>query len=604
MVFWLAVLIGALFAWIAVRIGFFATWTMFFHAVFSAYIALFLAPTAIDYLPVVTTIPDYGYALTVLSVALATLFLSFGTCYVCISGQLQMEFPRIFDTTVAGFLGFLCGFFIWSFLALIFSLTPLSQNALAKNLGLNAESQQTNTAYVCWWCNRLHGLLAPLCDETTGQDAVALLRAKAAPPVEKDKAPPTALANASTTSGTASAETKPEIEKTPMPQDGNLANNTGENKKHTAPKPEPVITNESVEQELARRRVKLHSAAALRDAIANPEIRIIELADNCSAGQFTPEQTTMLLDWVSKGGFLWVRNDVLTLFGLNYSKLPKRHQTLSCAVSQAVGVAMIATVCKRVELSPSASGTVCIQKSRGSLPLLSIDDNTSDEIGITCWSLTPYGKGWITDPKPLSMTRDDSRLFWENFCRFCLGKESVESVQQETPHSFAETPKPRLPTTPRDAQFIFDDKPRLPSPVTPERPVEPRGEFSGTWRSSGGAQFKIEDDGPTLSVVLITSDALETFSGRLNRRNGRMYEGVVDVTFRADPTHPYPVNIAVMASDAGRLSLRCENWPRFDYRGRLSGKGVLRENWTRAGEVPHNKSPIFSEERLPPKLPW
>ena len=61
MVFWLAVLVGALFAWIAVQIGFYATWIMFFNLVLSAYVGMFLTPVVITMVPAATETP-YGYA--------------------------------------------------------------------------------------------------------------------------------------------------------------------------------------------------------------------------------------------------------------------------------------------------------------------------------------------------------------------------------------------------------------------------------------------------------------------------------------------------------------------------------------------------------------
>ncbi len=47
MIFWLAVLVGGLFAWIAVQIGFYAAWIMFFNLLLSAYVAIFLTPVLV-----------------------------------------------------------------------------------------------------------------------------------------------------------------------------------------------------------------------------------------------------------------------------------------------------------------------------------------------------------------------------------------------------------------------------------------------------------------------------------------------------------------------------------------------------------------------------
>ena len=135
MVFWLAVLVGALFAWIAVRNGFYATWILFFNLLLAAYVAIFSAPVVIADVPAATAIPGYGYALTLLSIAVATLFIAYGTCYACLSGKLRLEFPRFFDTIVAGVLGFLAGFLAWSFLTFSFALTPLAETEVCKKLG-------------------------------------------------------------------------------------------------------------------------------------------------------------------------------------------------------------------------------------------------------------------------------------------------------------------------------------------------------------------------------------------------------------------------------------------------------------------------------------
>lgn len=196
MIFWLAVLAGALFAWIAVRIGFFATWIMFFHLVLAACMAIFLTPEVVASIPEATAIHGYGHALTMLSVAAAALFIAYGTCYACLSGRISMPFPRFFDTIVAGVIGFQAGFFAWSFLVLVFSLTPLSQLDFFKRLEFDQKAQRANTAYVCWWSDVLHSFIAPLGDESTSRKAVELLQQETAPPVpetpllEEPLAPP------------------------------------------------------------------------------------------------------------------------------------------------------------------------------------------------------------------------------------------------------------------------------------------------------------------------------------------------------------------------------------------------------------------------------
>ena len=44
MVFWIAILVGVLFAWLGVRLGFYETWILCFNVIVSIYVAIFLAP--------------------------------------------------------------------------------------------------------------------------------------------------------------------------------------------------------------------------------------------------------------------------------------------------------------------------------------------------------------------------------------------------------------------------------------------------------------------------------------------------------------------------------------------------------------------------------
>jgi hypothetical protein len=184
MIFWLAVLIGALFAWIGVQIGFYGMWIMFFNLVLSAYVALFLTPVIVSALPAaVETTFGYGYGLVLVVIAIATLLIAYGMCYACLSGQLRAEFPKAFDNIGAGILGFLTGFLVCSFVAFAVALTPVTQIDSLKPLGLDAPSQKTNTSYLCWCSNKLHSLVASSSTTlTTSQHAVNYLLAKAGVP--------------------------------------------------------------------------------------------------------------------------------------------------------------------------------------------------------------------------------------------------------------------------------------------------------------------------------------------------------------------------------------------------------------------------------------
>ena len=193
MVFWLAVVVGGVFAWIAVQIGFYATWILFFHLLLAAYVAIFLTPVIIANVPAATT-TDYGFALILLSVAVATLCIAYGICFACLTGHLRVEFPKIFDSAIAGLLGFQAGFLVWSFLAFTFCLTPLSKADFSKTFGFDAQSQKSNIAFLCWWCDRFHGFVSCPGPQPSSRDEVALLEkaalpAKDEPGVDAEKGP-------------------------------------------------------------------------------------------------------------------------------------------------------------------------------------------------------------------------------------------------------------------------------------------------------------------------------------------------------------------------------------------------------------------------------
>lgn len=188
MVFWIAVVIGGLFAWAAAQVGFFATWIMLFNLVLSAYLAVFVAPLIVESVPATTDTP-YGYALVLLTVAIASLVTAYAVCYACLSGRTRIEFPALMDKLGAGILGFLSGFLVTSFLGLAVSLTPLPEMDSLRSLGLDAGSQRATRGYVCWWCDVMHGFVGSSDSSMTSEDAVDSLLLLAVPPAEEIQVP-------------------------------------------------------------------------------------------------------------------------------------------------------------------------------------------------------------------------------------------------------------------------------------------------------------------------------------------------------------------------------------------------------------------------------
>jgi hypothetical protein len=181
MLFWLAVFTGAIFAVIAVEVGFYGTWILLFNVVLSAYMAVFLTPVIAAAIPAATAAP-FGYALTLLSTAIATFSIAYGVCFVLLSGRLRVELSKALDILGAGFLGFLSGFLVSSFVTLSFCLTPWALTDFCKSYGFDVQSQATNTSYVCHWCNLLHCVVSSSPTRQTAEQVVAGLLEKAGKP--------------------------------------------------------------------------------------------------------------------------------------------------------------------------------------------------------------------------------------------------------------------------------------------------------------------------------------------------------------------------------------------------------------------------------------
>jgi hypothetical protein len=159
MVFWLAVAAGALFVAIAVEWGFFTSWIMFLHLILAIYLAIFLTPPLVDAVPTISS-TNWGYALSMLTIAAATIAIGYGICNVGLGGEMGIEFPVAVDTLGAGLVGFMTGFLLASFLTLTLCLTPLSQTSFCKKYGFDVNSQETNLAYICRCCDVLHHLVS------------------------------------------------------------------------------------------------------------------------------------------------------------------------------------------------------------------------------------------------------------------------------------------------------------------------------------------------------------------------------------------------------------------------------------------------------------
>jgi uncharacterized membrane protein required for colicin V production len=186
MVFWLGILTGGLFTWFAIKIGFYEMWAMLFNIVISVYTAIFLTPVILNIIPEASDIPCcHALALTVLGAG--TFCILFGITYVFLTGQFKVSFPKSFDILFAGLLGFLAGFLVLSFAALVITITPLSENRFVRQVGFNRNSQQANISYICWWCDLVNSIVSSPDSKITSKQAVEYLLSETLPKTpEKD----------------------------------------------------------------------------------------------------------------------------------------------------------------------------------------------------------------------------------------------------------------------------------------------------------------------------------------------------------------------------------------------------------------------------------
>ena len=174
MVFWAGILVGGLFIWFAVKIGFYEMWATLFNIVISIYIAIFLSPVILDVVPEAKNMPCCN-ALALLVSAIGTYLILYGITNIFLTGQFKVSFPKMFDILFTGVLGFLAGFLVLSFLALLITTTPISQNRFVRQLGINRNSQQANISYICWWCDLVNSIVSSPDTKITSEQAIEQL---------------------------------------------------------------------------------------------------------------------------------------------------------------------------------------------------------------------------------------------------------------------------------------------------------------------------------------------------------------------------------------------------------------------------------------------
>lgn len=176
MVFWIGILVGALFVWVGIKRGFYEMWTMLFNVVVSVYAAIYLTPVIVDTLPGAGE-TSYGTAFTLTALAVGIFFVLGITSLTLFTGRFKVAFPKMLDNLGAAILGFLGGLLIWSFLALVISASPAGRTDLAATIGFGGKFTRTNGPYIRWWCDMVNTAAASSENRTPAEEAMARLLA-------------------------------------------------------------------------------------------------------------------------------------------------------------------------------------------------------------------------------------------------------------------------------------------------------------------------------------------------------------------------------------------------------------------------------------------
>jgi len=186
MVFWIGILIGCLFAWLAVKMGFYETWVLLFNVVIAVFLAVFLGPVIANIVPVARE-SAFNNALCMIIPAVGAFLILHGISYTLFTGQYSVPFPKVIDTLVAGFFGFLTGFLVWTFLSLLICISPISQNTFVRDLNFADGCKQTGAPYVGLWCDIVNSMVASEDSDVTSKQVInALLKnAESKPPTKQ-----------------------------------------------------------------------------------------------------------------------------------------------------------------------------------------------------------------------------------------------------------------------------------------------------------------------------------------------------------------------------------------------------------------------------------
>ena len=164
------------------RKGFFAMWAMLFNALIAIYTSVMLSPVLIKVIPSLEADPYY-HGLCVLAVAIFVFAVAQIFSVLYLMDSYSVPIPRIFNTFVAGVLGFLMGYFVANFIFFSISLTPLRETSTIKKMCGKVTLAQVVDSPVWAACNSIHRISFHW-DRDACEDAVDLLQGRKIIPTE------------------------------------------------------------------------------------------------------------------------------------------------------------------------------------------------------------------------------------------------------------------------------------------------------------------------------------------------------------------------------------------------------------------------------------
>ena len=175
MIIGVGIFIGLLFACLAIKMGFYETWILLLNLVISVYLSIFLGLMFVDR-SLSSTKNSYGGVGAVFLIAVGCFLILQVASFFLFTSLFKIDFPKLFDNLGAGLLGFLAGFFVWSFASILIGISPISQITFFEKLGISNDTQRADVQYVSWWCDIVNNFVATKSNDFTTAEAIYELR--------------------------------------------------------------------------------------------------------------------------------------------------------------------------------------------------------------------------------------------------------------------------------------------------------------------------------------------------------------------------------------------------------------------------------------------